>query len=400
MMKSKNEDEHLSFITFIFSFQETMQVLNNQDTNTSQQPPNNPHVVAVPLPEKEEEEFLSILNHNETNNYNTIPIASAPPLPSSKTNKLEAEWKPFLNSPKAEKTHWGGVFLAFLSGTFFTLCSATVKAVRSMDPMELLVIRSVMQVAIMLPIALCKGESLIGPKGLRLMLVLQGVVGGLTLVLLFYSFRLLPLGDATTIIFSSPVVVMIMSFIFLREPCGLYRTMIVCLLLTGVVLISKPPFLFHIAENQSYNILGYVAAILGTIFMASNIVVMRKCKDIHFSVVVLHLSIWSLVVAAALVIWKQHFGLPRSPIEWGLVVLVGVFGLSGQVLVAKALGLEGAGRVAVTRSLDIVLAFLLQVFVFGEIPDHLSITGAVLVIICVIGMGVEEQIINFVKLIP
>lgn len=37
-----------------------------------------------------------------------------------------------------------------------------------------------------------------------------------------------------------------MSFLFLREPCGFFRTLIVCLLLTGVVLISKPPFIFQV----------------------------------------------------------------------------------------------------------------------------------------------------------
>jgi len=86
--------------------------------------------------------------------------------------------------------------------------------------------------------------------------VLQGIVGGSTLVLLFFSFRRLPLGDATTIIFSSPVFVLIMSFLFLREPCGFFRTMIVSLLLTGVVLISKPPFIFKVRVTHMYNLIN------------------------------------------------------------------------------------------------------------------------------------------------
>jgi len=52
-----------------------------------------------------------------------------------------------------------------------------------------------------LPIALYKGQNVLGPVGSRALLFFQGVVGGTTLVLLFYSFRLLPLGDAATIIF-------------------------------------------------------------------------------------------------------------------------------------------------------------------------------------------------------
>jgi drug/metabolite transporter (DMT)-like permease len=158
--------------------------------------------------------------------------------------------------------------------------------------------------------------------------------------------------------------------------------------------------------SQDYDVFGYLSALGATLFMALNIVIMRKCKDVHFSVVVLHLSLWSLVVSATLLATlRQHhhqqvFVVPHGFYEWGLAVLVTVFGLSGQVLVAKALGKEGAGRVAVTRSLDIVLAFFLQVFAFGEVPDLLSISGAVLVLLCVLAMGMEERILYWASLVP
>jgi len=58
-----------------------------------------------------------------------------------------------------------------------------------------------LQIAVTLPIALYHGHNLLGPAGSRLLLLFQGIVGGTLLVLLFYSFRLLPLGDAATIIF-------------------------------------------------------------------------------------------------------------------------------------------------------------------------------------------------------
>ena len=67
---------------------------------------------------------------------------------------------------------------------------------------------------------------------------------------------------------------------------------------------------------------------------------------------------------------------------------------------AKALGKEGAGRVAVTRSLDIVLAFILQVTVFGEVPDLLSVSGALLVLLSVLAMGLEEHILYWSSLVP
>lgn len=72
----------------------------------------------------------------------------------------------------------------------------------------------------------------------------------MTLSLLYYSFRELPLGDATTIIFSSPVIVIALSFLFLKEPCGVLRIVVVCTLLAGVVLVARPPFLFQVIESE------------------------------------------------------------------------------------------------------------------------------------------------------
>jgi drug/metabolite transporter (DMT)-like permease len=157
---------------------------------------------------------------------------------------------------------------------------------------------------------------------------------------------------------------------------------------------------------QHYDVLGYLSALGTTFLMALNIVVMRKCKDVHFSIVVLHLSLWSLLVSLAVLLsLRQHhhqqlFSESHALHEWGLAVLVSLLGLSGQVLVAKALGKEGAGRVAVTRSLDIVLAFILQVSVFGEVPDALSVSGALLVLISVLAMGLEEHILYWSSLVP
>jgi len=111
---------------------------------------------------------------------------------------------------------------------------------------------------------------------------------------------------------------------------------------------------------------GYSAAILCAFFTAINIVLIRKCKDVHFSVVVLHYSVWSLKMALVLVLLHGPLSsggplLEATPLQWGMAVLVGVTGLIGQVLLARALHLEGAGKVAVARSIDIVFAFVLQV---------------------------------------
>ena len=90
-----------------------------------------------------------------------------------------------------------------------------------------------------------------------MLLFMEALSGGLRVFFIFTSFSRLPLGDSTTILSSSPVIVMVLSTCFFRERCGVYRVVAATGLLAGVILISKPPFIFAPEEGQSYDSLGY-----------------------------------------------------------------------------------------------------------------------------------------------
>lgn len=159
----------------------------------------------------------------------------------------------------------------------------------------------------------------------------------------------------------------------------------------------------HRAEH--YNLMGYVCAILATLFTALNIVVMRKCSEIHYSILVLNLSCWSFVAAVLFYLvvsggYGHRLRLPHDWFTWGQIMLVAFTGLLGQVLVTKALKIEGAGKVSVTRSLDIILAYVFQVYLFGEKPTSTSVIGAILIIFSVVCMGFEKEIYAICDFIP
>lgn len=132
---------------------------------------------------------------------------------------------------------------------------------------------------------------------------------------------------------------------------------------------------------------------------------MRKCSEIHFSAVVFNLSWWSFVNAVFFFLLvpehhEQKLKLPIDYITWGKILLVAFTGLCGQVLVTNALKVEGAGKVSVTRSLDIILAYIIQIYFFGDHPTSTSIIGAFLIIVSVICMGFEKEIYSICDFIP
>lgn len=164
-------------------------------------------------------------------------------------------------------------------------------------------------------------------------------------------------------------------------------------------------FCFQMHRTEHYNLMGYVCALLATLFTALNIVIMRKCSEIHYSILVLNLSSWSFASAVFFYIvvsggYEHKFTLPYDWFIWCQILLVAFTGLMGQVLVTKALKIESAGKVSVTRSLDIILAYVMQVYLFGEKPTSTSVTGAILIISSVICMGFEKEIYSICDFIP
>ena len=60
----------------------------------------------------------------------------------------------------------------------------------------------------------------------------------------FLGVLYIPLGDGMTIVYAGPFFIMIFSFIFLGIKQSLWKISFAIVLMTGVVLVIRPPFLF------------------------------------------------------------------------------------------------------------------------------------------------------------
>lgn len=231
------------------------------------------------------------------------------------------------------------------------------------------------------------------PEGKRVILLLRCFMGTTGLMLSFYAFRNMPLADASVIIFSTPVFVAIFARVFLKEQCSFFNIVTIVLTLVGVVLITRPPFVFGDSpavleveryEGKHYDIWGPVAAISSTLFGANVYILLRALKGLHFSVIMTNFGafalIYTLIVCGSIgaICW------PACGRDRWLVVVLGIFSFLGQILLTVSLQLEQAGPVAIARCADIVFAFIWQMMFFGETPTGYSLLGAFLVVSSVI----------------
>ena len=142
---------------------------------------------------------------------------------------------------------------------------------------------------------------------------------------------------------------------------------------------------------------GYGAAFAGTLLTASNFVCMRRLRMVHFSVLIFAFSVMSAIMSAAMIPIFSEYKLPKTMEEWIYALFVGLFGLLGQSLLAIALKFESAGVVSVTRSMDIAVAYIIQIVWFDDIPLWTSILGAFVVILAVFTMSLEDAFLAMLE---
>lgn len=133
-------------------------------------------------------------------------------------------------------------------------------------------------------------------------------------------------------------------------------------------------------------------AITALLFGSIQIILMRAIRDVHFALLTLATGLIGLAISGLLTIHFQDFVYPTSLTE-GLYVL-GLTSTSylGQMAIILALTYECAAPVALFRSFDIVVGFVLQFLFLGVIPEWTSVLGAFIVVTGVVVTGVRKYL--------
>ncbi|TRY75901.1 hypothetical protein TCAL_00676 [Tigriopus californicus] len=140
-----------------------------------------------------------------------------------------------------------GILIVVWAGLIFTFANVIQKVIApELNFWHLLFYRSIAQLLFISGFLIYKKKSIFPTYNLRLMirLVTQGILGGLLLLCIFVAIKNVPLGNASSIFFCTPVFTFIFAVFMLKERMGCYRGLISILMITGVILITRPPIFF------------------------------------------------------------------------------------------------------------------------------------------------------------
>ncbi len=259
---------------------------------------------------------------------------------------------------------------------FFSLMSLGVKMAGQRIPsQEIVLVRGVSNVVFSW--ALLR-RARVRPWGQRpVVLMLRGMLGFGALSCFYFALIRLPLADATVLQYMNPVWTALLAVWLLGERMRKREAALVLLSMAGVVLVTRPSFLFGEGPAR-LDMLAVAVALLGSLFSACAYVTVRKLgRTEHPLVIVFYFTLVtvpaSIPGALAGLVWP-------TPWEWVILLGTGLAAQGGQVYLTRGLQLEPAGRATAVGYLQIVFAALWGAFFFAELPDRWTVAGALVIL--------------------
>lgn len=187
-----------------------------------------------------------------------------------------------------------------------------------------------------------------------------------TTVLFFFGVRLLPLAEASAIMFTSPILLSILAIPFLGEKVGPYRWAAIFVAFLGALVVVRP----------GTGVMGVGALfLLGCSFCnAFYQLITRKLRGTDEARTTLLYTALAGTVGASLavpLVWT-----PIAAGDWPLFAALGVFGCLGHFTLIKAFQSAPATVVAPFSYASIIWAILYGFLFFGDLPDFWTLVGA------------------------
>jgi drug/metabolite transporter (DMT)-like permease len=209
--------------------------------------------------------------------------------------------------------------------------------------------------------------------------VLRGIIGTTSMALGFFGLTLLPLPEATAITYATPLVLVILSALILKEDVRLYRWSAVIIGLAGVLIVMWPRLtVFSGGDMAPAATLGAIAALSGAIVAAFAMMQVRRLvMSEKTATIVLYFSLTS----SALALLTLPFGwVMPSPWQLAMLVSAGFCGGLGQILLTSSYRHADMSIIAPFEYTSILLATALGFLIFGDVPTPQILLGGAIVI--------------------
>jgi drug/metabolite transporter (DMT)-like permease len=224
-------------------------------------------------------------------------------------------------------------------------------------------------------------------KGGRLgLLVFRGVVGTVSLYLLFYAISTLGLGHAITYQYTYPIFLALFSWLLIGEKLNRREWGAILVGFWGILLVFRPDM--HLSPKE--HLIGLGNAILtsfaymsirqlGGYYDTRAIVLSFMLSGIVLPLISMGIGEWIGIIEG----WEfaiGQFKWPNTCMQWFFILGLGISALIGQFMMTMAFQHGKAGQVAAVSYSNILFSLLLGILLGEGIPEIVVLCGIGLII--------------------
>jgi drug/metabolite transporter (DMT)-like permease len=265
-----------------------------------------------------------------------------------------------------------GIALLVAAVSTFSVMDTTAKWLSQTYPVPAVVwSRYVAQVLVMLAVLGPRHRlALLATQRPRLQIV-RGVVLVSSTMLFFTAISLMPIAEASAITFVSPLILVALSVVLLKERVRPPTWIAVAVSFVGVLVIIRP--------GGAVFSLAALLPVLTAFFFAVYQLLTRKLAGIDSTLATLFIS--ALVGAGVMTVVVPFFWVPlASPWHAGLFLAMGTLATAGHFMLIRAFELAPASTLAPFVYAQLVAVLVLGYLVFGNFPDRWSLVGMAIIV--------------------
>jgi drug/metabolite transporter (DMT)-like permease len=206
----------------------------------------------------------------------------------------------------------------------------------------------------------------------------RGLVGTVSMGCGFFALTRLPLPEAVTITYAMPLIIVVLSALFLHETVRLYRWSAVIVGLFGVVIIAWPRLTLFSTGVDSTAAIGAVVAFVGACLGAvAQLLVRTLIKTERSATIVLYFLLSSAVISLVTV----PFGwVMPNPVTLAFLIGAGFAGGIAQVVLTESYRHADMSVVAPFEYTSLVFSVIIGFVFFGDVPTWFMLIGGVIVV--------------------
>lgn len=211
-------------------------------------------------------------------------------------------------------------------------------------------------------------------------LILLGIALGVNWIMLFQAMKYTTISNATLSYYFAPILIVVFSFILLKEKISVKNIIYLLIAILGLFLILKS------SGSESINNYNHAKGILyglaGAVFYAIIVILNKYIKDLSgFQSTLIQLSVAAVVLMPIVLRNGVSNFKAMDTTNWILMLILGIVhtGIAYLLYFSSIRDVEGQS-IAILSYLDPIVAILMSFLILGESMNLVQAVGALLIL--------------------